>query len=95
MTVFELVVAGLLALGGIRSLVIWSGRAFESTALRDQVLFALHRTGRIGLWFALAGFFLGYALLEEPQDFRWYFLVPLALAALQLVTSVLLARSPD
>jgi hypothetical protein len=94
-TVVELVVAGLLALGGIRSLVVWSGRTFESTAVRDHVLFALHRTGRIGLWFSLAGFFLGYALLDEPQEFRWYFIVPLALAALQLVTSVLLARTPE
>jgi hypothetical protein len=93
--VLELVVAGLLALGGVRSFAIWVRRPYESTAVRDQVLYALNLTGRIGLWFALAGFFLGYALLDEPQQFSWYLMVPIGLAALQFVTALYLGRSPD
>jgi hypothetical protein len=89
----SLVLAGLLALGGIRSLARWLRRPLDSPSLRDQVLFAVNVTGRVGLWFALAGMFVGTALIEEFETFRWYLLVPLGMAALQLVSTVLLGRS--
>jgi len=91
--VFEVVVAGLLALGGVLSFAKWVRRPFLSTSMRDQVLYALHVTGRVGLWFALAGFFLGYAVLDEPQRFRWYIYVPIALAIMQLLAAIALGRS--
>jgi hypothetical protein len=94
-TAFELIVAGLFALGGIRSIVVWSRRQFESPAIRDQVLYAANVTGRIALWFAFAGAFLGFAFLDEPQRFRWYVFVLLGLALLQFVTAYLLGRSAD
>ena len=99
MKVFELVVAGLFAAGGLRSLWKWSRRRFESTEVGDQLLYALYLTGRIGLWFAFAGLFLIYALTgiegrptTELGRFRWYFLVPISLATLQLLAGFALGR---
>jgi hypothetical protein len=91
--VFELVAAGLIAIGGLRSLVRWIGTDFDATSAGEQMTFLLHATARVGLWFAFAGFFLGYALVDEPRRFGWYVLVPIALAGVQLLTGVLLARS--
>jgi Na+/glutamate symporter len=91
----ELVIAGILSLLGIRSLVKWMGIHFEAESLRDQVLFLLHAASRVGLWFAFAGFFFGFALVEEMGSLvRWYVFVPLGLAGVQLMTAVFLARSP-
>ena len=91
----ELVVGGILALLGIRSLVKWMGIRFESQSIRDQLLFVLHTAARVGLWFAFAGFFIGFALVDEVGTFvRWYVFVPLGLAGAQLMTGVFLARSP-
>lgn len=87
-----LVFSALLLLGGLRSAAMWIGRPYESPALGDQVLYAANLTGRIGMWFALSGAFAGFALVEEPQRFRWYLFVPIALAVAQLVTAVLLGR---
>ena len=104
MRVLELVVAALLAAGGVRSLWAWSRRQFESADVVDQLLYALYLTGRIGLWFAFAGFFLisalvdaqGRAFVDEFQRFRWYVMVPIGLSALQLLAGFALGRrSPD
>ncbi|MFL5798619.1 MAG: hypothetical protein ACJ77A_11890 [Actinomycetota bacterium] len=101
--ILELVVAGLFALGGVRSFVVWVRRPIDSDALRDQLSYALYRTGRIGLWFAIAGMFLlpvligreGRAYSEEFARFRWYLMVPLTLALMQFVGAFLLGRSAD
>jgi Na+/glutamate symporter len=91
----ELVIGGILSLLGIRSLVKWMRIQFEAESLRDQVLFLLHAASRVGLWFAFAGFFFGFALVEEVGSLvRWYVFVPLGLAGVQLMTAVFLARSP-
>ena len=104
MNVVELVVAGALALGGLRSLWTWSRRRFEGTRVADHVLYALYVTGRVGLWFAFAGFFLiyasihvrGRAALDELAQYQWFLIVPLLLAALQLAAGWFLGRrGPD
>ena len=100
MRVVELVLAGLLALGGIRSLWVWSRRRFEGDDPMDHFLYALFVTGRVGLWFAFAGLFAiyassearGRAAVDELSEYRWYFVVPLVLAALQLVAGYFLGR---
>ncbi|MEX0754289.1 MAG: hypothetical protein WD206_04025 [Actinomycetota bacterium] len=98
MTRFEAGLAVLFALGGIRSLVYWARRPFDSTDVTDQLLYALFRTARIGLWFAFAGLFLIYATSEESSlgrqadRFRWYLLILLGLSALQFVAGQLLGR---
>lgn len=90
----ELIIGGILASLGIRSLVRWMRTEFESESFRDQMLFLLHSGSRVGLWFALAGFFFGFALVDETARFiRWYLFVPLGLAGLQLMTAVFLGRS--
>jgi len=86
----ELVVGTALALLGLRSLARWLRVEFVADSWREQVLYSLHVATRVGLWFAFAGFFFGLALVDRPQHFTWYLLVPLAMAGLQLVTAVAL-----
>jgi hypothetical protein len=93
MSIVELVVAGILAGLGVRSLVYWVRRPFASRDVSDHLLFALYLTGRVGLWFAAAGAFLlfasvktrGRAFADDAGEYRWYLGVFLALAAMQLV----------
>lgn len=100
MKIVELSIGIALAAGGARAIWVWSRRSFGGVDLVDHVLYALHLTGRIGLWFAFAGFFLiyasldvrGRAALDELEAYRWYLLVPLVLAAMQLVGGWFLGR---
>jgi hypothetical protein len=90
----EYVLAAILALFGIRSLRHWIRRPFDARTFGEHVLFVLHATARVGIWFTLAAFFLGYALVDEDRSaFVWYAMVPIALAAVQLLTSLYLSRS--
>jgi hypothetical protein len=95
-TVLEIVVAGLFALAGLRSLWVWSRRRFEGTDVTDHLLYALYLTGRVGLWFSLAGFFAIYAMVDASgqslRSYRWYGLVPLLLAGMQLLAGWFLGR---
>jgi hypothetical protein len=91
--VVELVVAGLLAAGGARSLIRWMRAEFDPVSAGEQALYTLYRTARVGMWFAFAGFFAGYALVEDPGQFRWYIFVPIGLSGIQLLTGVMLGRS--
>ena len=95
MSAVEIAVASAFLLLGVRSLVRWLGTDFEGRSNRDQVLFAIHATARVGLWFAFAALFLGYALVDRPERFRWFVLVPLGLSAVQALSAVLLSRSPS
>ncbi|HXF36330.1 MAG TPA: hypothetical protein VNO17_04015, partial [Actinomycetota bacterium] len=79
----------------------WARRPFGGSDLFDHVLYALHLTGRVGLWFAFAGLFALTAAVEAPggrpflDEFaavRWYLMVPIVLAAVQFVTGFLLGR---
>jgi hypothetical protein len=92
--VTELVIASILALLGVRSVFKWLGVPFKAETGGERVLFALHVTARVGMWFAFAGFFAGYALVDDEKGFRWYVLVPLALAGIQLLTSLALGMGP-
>jgi len=96
----EYAAAGVLAALGIRSLAYWLRRPLDSRSPRDQALYATYLTGRIGLWFAVAGIFLISALTPgEGAQFarrfarhRWYIMVPLGLAVLQFVGAYMLSR---
>jgi len=104
MRTVERVIAALFILAGLRSLWSWSRRRFESADVVDHLLYALYLTGRIGLWFSIAGIFLvsasihveGRAFLDEVAPYRWYIMVPLLLSAMQFVAGYALGRrSPD
>jgi NADH:ubiquinone oxidoreductase subunit H len=88
------VIAVVLGLLGVRSFVRLSGVSFDARSTGEQFLYALHVTARTCVWFALAGAFVGYALLDEPERFRWYVFIPLSLAAIQLLAAVALSRTP-
>ncbi len=100
MKAIEWALAGAFAIGGARSMGIWSRRRFEGTDVVDHVLYALFVTARIGLWFAFAGLFAiyasidvrGQAAVDEAARFRWYLGIPLVLAAVQLGAGFLLGR---
>ena len=92
MNTVEAAVGAVLAVVGFRSLVVWSRRPFESRSFRDQLLYALFRTGRIGVWFALAGIFFAYAVSKNDQDLRALVLLPLALAAVSAWCGYALGR---
>ena len=100
MRTVELVIACVFIAGGLRSIWYWGRRRFEGADVVDHLLYALYLTGRIGLWFAIAGFFLMYATidvqgraaLDELEQYRWYFMVPLGLALLQLGAGWFLGR---
>lgn len=93
--IVELIVAAIFLFFGVLSLLKWLRTDFDADSTRDRVLYALHVTCRVGMWFALAGFFVGYALVDEPSNLRWYFLVPLILAGVQFLTGVVLSRADD
>ena len=93
MNVAEAVVGGILAALGLRSLVVWMGRPFESRSFRDHVLYALFRTGRVGVWLSLAATFFVYAFSTQDRDVRWMVIVPIALAAVSTLSAFALGRS--
>jgi len=95
MNVVEAVVGSILAVFGLRSLVVWMGRPFESRSFRDQVLYALFRTGRVGVWLALAAMFFVYAFSKHDEDVRWLVIVPIALAGVSALSAYALGRSSD
>jgi hypothetical protein len=90
--VLELVLGVILALNGLRSLWRWSRLHLRAFAPADHLLFALYVTGRVGLWFAFAALFIGYALIDRVDRFRWFILVPISLSAMQLIGGVFLGR---
>jgi hypothetical protein len=65
---FELVTAGALALLGIRSLVHWARRPFDSADPRDHLLYAAYVMGRVGAWWSMAGLFVLSAGLRDPNE---------------------------
>lgn len=67
MRIFELAVAGLLTLLGIRSLAHWIRRPFDSTDARDHILYAAYVMGRVGAWWSVAGLFAISATLRDPN----------------------------
>jgi hypothetical protein len=94
MRVGAAILAVLLAFVGVRSVLKWSRVRFEAETMRDQLLYSLHVTARTCVWFALAGAFVGFAVLDEPERFQWYVFFPLGLAAIQVLAAIALWRSP-
>ncbi|MFL5736466.1 MAG: hypothetical protein ACJ76P_03915 [Actinomycetota bacterium] len=92
MTEIELAIGVVLAVLGLRSLWRWSRTPLDSASPSDHLLYALYVTGRVGLWFAFAAVFIGYAVIDDVGRFRWFVLIPICLSAMQLVGGVLLGR---
>jgi uncharacterized membrane protein len=98
MKVLEMVAVVVFTALGLRSAWYWIRRPFASREVADHLLYAMHVTGRVGLWFALAGGFALVLLLDmqvRANEYRWYLLLPGLLAFLQLIAAVLLSRRGD
>jgi hypothetical protein len=100
MKAFEVSMVVVFAALGVRSLVHWGRRPFDSRDPGDHLLFALFVTGRAGLWFALAGLFSLYALtgtqgrafVDDVRRYDWFALVFAILAAAQFLGGYFLGR---
>ena len=99
--ILELAVAALLVTGGVRSLLRWTRREFASSGGgADHALYAAFVTGRVGLWFAFAGFlvlsasveFRGRAYVDTMRGYLWYIMVPIVLGVVQLLAAFALGR---
>lgn len=60
----------------------------------DRLLIAVHDAARAGFWLSLAALFAGFNLVDDPFEFRWFVMVPIAMAALRLLAAVGLSRPP-
>jgi hypothetical protein len=67
MRIAELVIAAGFVAMGVRSLVHWIRRPFDSTDPRDHLLFAAFVVGRVGMWLSLAGGLILSATLKDPK----------------------------
>ena len=100
MKAIEIALVALFGGLGVRSLVHWTRRPFESRDARDHLLFATFVTGRVGSWLALAGIFVlyaskntqGRAFIDDVHEYDWYVMVFVVLAAMQLVGGYFLGR---
>lgn len=92
MTGVEVALGSVLVLVGLRAAALAFGRV-QGERGGTRVWVALHETARAGFWLSLGAFFIGYALLPDLDDFRWFVLLPIALAGLRLVAATLLGRS--
>lgn len=88
----ELVLAGLFGVIGLRSAVASLRDTETGRSLRNRALVAVHDAAKAGFWLALGAFFLGFALIDEPQGFRWFVLVPIAMAGVRLAAAAALSK---
>ena len=85
---------------GVRSLVVWVRRPYESTRPSDLALYAAFVTGRVGMWLVLATAFAlyaatetrGRAFIDDAAEYSWLYLVFLVLGAVQFVAAYFLGQ---
>ena len=100
MRAFEIAAALIFAGLGVRSLVHWVRRPYESTRASDLALYAAFVTGRVGMWLVLATAFTLYALtgtqgrafIDDAREYQWLYIVFLALGGLQFVAAYFLGQ---
>lgn len=85
--------AAVFFLVGVRT-TLTPTRLDERISGGDRLLIAVHDAARAGFWLALAAVFVGFNLVEDPFEFRWFVMVPIAMAALRLLAAVGLSRRP-
>ncbi len=71
----EFVLVAVLVFLGIRSLVHWMRRPFDSPDPVDHALFAAFVVGRVGSWLSMAGFFYLSATFSMQGPDGTYFVV--------------------
>jgi len=63
----ELVAGSILALLGLWSLAKWMRTDFQAGSGRERMVYVLHVTARVGLWFGFAAF-LGFLTATTAQS---------------------------
>jgi uncharacterized membrane protein len=92
-TLLEFVAAVVLILVGVWVAYYSLKEPMEVRSAKERFLVALHEASRAGFWLALGAWFLGLALIEEPQTWRWFILVPIGMAGLRLAARTFLGMS--
>lgn len=92
MNVLEWALAAVALAVGVRA--VFTPVRFEGGPVSppDRLLVALYEAARAGFWFSLAGLFAGFALVEEPESFRVFAVVPILFAGLRMLAAARLAR---
>jgi hypothetical protein len=91
--ILELVAAAFLILVGLWVAYYSLKEPPDVRSGKKRFLFALHEAARAGFWLALGAWFLGLALLPEPQTWRWFIIVPIGMAGLRLAARTFLGMS--
>ena len=93
MIVFELTLAALFALLGVRSAMTSLRQTEPQDSASTRLLVAIHGAAGAGAWFALAGAFIGVALVAKAYapSFRWFGVVAIALAGIRMLVAYRLA----
>jgi hypothetical protein len=89
----EYVVAGLLFLFGVVSAFRSLARPVTDESGRARFLIAVHESTKALFWLSLGGFFLAYGVTDGAPEVRWLAVIPIAIAALRMVTASVLSRS--
>lgn len=89
----EYVVAGLLFLFGIVSAFRSLTRPVTDERGRARFLIAVHESTKALFWLSLGGFFLAYGFTDGAPEVRWLAVIPIAIAALRMVTASVLSRT--
>ena len=74
MRTFEVILALVCVVGGVRSVIHHARRPLDSEDVRDQLLYAVYLTGR-------------FTHIEDPSDYAWFVIVFAVLGAMQLLGS--------
>jgi hypothetical protein len=89
----EYVLAGLLFVFGLVSAFRSLTQPVIDERGRARFLIAVHESTKALFWLSLGGFFLAYGITDRAPEVRWLAVVPIAIAALRMVTASVLSRT--
>jgi hypothetical protein len=89
----EYIVAGFLFVFGVVSAFRSLANPVTDEQGKARFLIAVHESTKALFWLSLGGFFLAYGISDGAPEVRWLAVVPIAIAALRMVTASVLSRT--